>query len=132
MTPPNKPEWIQLAESDAVQTPKKSTRLIPAFIAAAALSIIGVGTLASQISEEPAANATEQIAKVQQSPTASLSVTKATPNALTPSSNPVAPTKPSIAALPKSGGDDEYEGREEHKGRGGYDDEDYDEEGDDD
>ena len=132
MTPPNKPEWIQLAEADSVQTPKKSSRLIPAFIAAAALSIIGVGTVASQISEEPAANATEQVAIVQQIPTASLSVDKATPNAQTPSANPAAPTNPSIAVLPKSGGDDEYEGREEHKGRSGHDGEDDDEEGDDD
>ncbi|MSV69550.1 MAG: hypothetical protein F2883_02050, partial [Actinobacteria bacterium] len=65
MTPPQKPEWMELADADSVPSPKKVSRLVPALIAAAALAIVGVGAIASQISDEAPANATEQIASVQ-------------------------------------------------------------------
>ena len=45
MTPPNKPEWIELADADSAPQVKKVTRALPALVLAAALSIVGVGAL---------------------------------------------------------------------------------------
>ena len=138
MTPPNKPEWMELADADSAPSPKKAGRLIPAFIAAAAIAIVGVGAIATQISDEPPASANEQVvpgvsntspAAVQVAPEATNSVTQ--PKSAV--SNPATPKKPSIASLPKNGGDDEEEGR---GGRGDHeddeDDEDDEDEGEDD
>jgi hypothetical protein len=131
MTPPQKPEWMELADADSVPTPKKVSRLIPAFIAAAALAIVGVGAIATQISDEAPASANEQVipsqsatTPVQVTPDAATKV----PSAKSAVTNPATPKQPSIASLPKSGGDDE--GRSEHKGRGEH--EDGEDEGDDD
>lgn len=135
MTPSNKPEWMELADADSAPSPKKAGRLIPAFIAAAAIAIVGVGAIATQISDEPPASANEQVvpgvsntspAAVQVAPEATNSVTQ--PKSAV--SNPATPKKPSIASLPKNGGDDEEEGR---GGRGDHeDDEDDEDEGEDD
>ena len=137
MTPPQKPEWMELADADSVPTPKKVSRLIPAFIAAAALAIVGVGAIATQISDEAPASANEQVMP-SQSATEPISA-QVTPSAATkvPSSrsavtNPATPNKPSIASLPKSGGDDEDDNRGEHKGRGEHEDDEDEDEGDDD
>ena len=136
MTPPQKPEWMELADADSVPSPKKVSRLVPAFIAAAALAIVGVGAIASQISDEAPANATEQIASVQASSTpeaiqpTSVATADATapdtskPAQVTPApkANPIAPKQPGISTLPKNGGDDEREGRGEHEDDEGEDD----------
>jgi hypothetical protein len=132
MTPPNKPEWMELADADSAPSPKKVGRLIPAFIAAVAIAIVGVGAIATQISDEPPASANEQVvpgvsntspAAVQVAPEATNSVTQ--PKSAV--SNPETPKKPSIATLPKNGGDDGEEGR---GGRGEH--EDDEDEGEDD
>jgi hypothetical protein len=124
MTPPQKPEWMALADADSVPSPKKAGRLIPAFIATVAIAIVGVGAIATQISDEPPASANEQVVPSQgNSSKASVPATSAaTTNVTTPNSAqsaPVAPKQPSIATLPKSGGDNEREGRDgrgEHEG----------------
>ena len=128
MTPPQKPEWMELADADSVPVIKKKTRFIPALIASAALAIVGVGAIASQITDEAPASATEQIAPVQSnsSPAAVQVTPQATTVAIAPTntnSNPVAPkqsAQPKIASLPSGGGDDE--GRGEHDEREGNDD----------
>jgi hypothetical protein len=119
MTPPQKPEWMELADSDSAPTPKKVRRLVPAIIAAAAIAIVGVGAIATQISDEQPASANEQVLPTQSA--ASPAGVQVTPDAATnaPSSkaevqNPVSTKQPSIASLPKSRGDDEGE----HRGRG--------------
>jgi len=129
MTPPQKPEWMELADADSVPVIKKKTRFIPALIASAALAIVGVGAIASQITDEAPASATEQIAPVQSnsSPAAVQVTPQATTVAIPPTNtNPVPPKQsaqpkqPKIAALPSGGGDDE--GRGEHDEREGNDD----------
>lgn len=111
---------MELAEADSVPTAKKSTRLMPALIASVALAIAGIGAIAAQISDEAPASATEQVAPIQSN--SSPAAVQITPQAamavaapVTSKANPVAPKQPSIATLPKSGGDD----RGEHDGRGG-------------
>ena len=135
MTPPQKPEWMELADADSAPTPKKVSRLVPAFIAAIALAIVGVGAIATQISDEPPASANEQVIPTQSAstpastaltPDAKSSVTPSNaPQAKTPQATPVTPQQPTIATLPKNGGDDdEGEGRGEHRGRGEHEEED--------
>ena len=119
MTPPQKPEWMELADADSVPVIKKKTRFIPALIASAALAIVGVGAIASQITDEAPASANEQVLPVQSnSPTPIANTNLAAPTAMASTSS--SPTQPKIAALPSGGGDDE--GRGEHDEREGYDD----------
>lgn len=126
MTPPQKPEWMELADADSAPTVKKTTRLMPALIASFALAIVGVGAVATQISDEPSASANEQVAPIQSSSPApqgqAAPTLKSSTNASSNiSKTPVAtPAQPSIASLPKGGGDDE--GRESHDDREGDDD----------
>lgn len=111
MTPPQKPEWMELADADSVPSTKKSSRLLPALIASMALAIVGVGAIANQVTNEAPASATEQVAPIQSN--SSPAAAQVTPQAamavaapVTSKANPVAPKQPSIATLPKSGGDD--------------------------
>lgn len=103
MTPPQKPEWMELADADSVPTIKKKTRLLPAMIASMALAIVGVGAIAAEISDEAPASAVEKVTP-QATTAAALPVTSI--------AIPVSPKQPSIASLPKSGGG-ENEGRGE-------------------
>ena len=123
MTPPQKPEWMELADADSVPSTKKSSRLLPALLASMALAIVGVGAIANQVTNEAPASATEQLAPIQSN--SSPAAAQVTPQAamavaapVTSKPNPVAPKQPKIAALPSGGGDDESEGRGEHDGRG--------------
>jgi hypothetical protein len=142
MTPPNKPEWIELADADSAPEVKKVTRALPALVLAAALSIVGVGALVAQSGADTPAIANEQGVSVSMnsSPTAP-SATSAMASAISPSksisvsnpsvaANPNAPQKPGIAAMPTGGDhddDDDDHDRKDHD-RGDHDDE----EGDDD
>lgn len=103
MTPPNKPEWMRLAETDSAPQVKKSGRALPALVLAAALSIVGVGALVAQNGTETPVIASDQGTNLS---------TASSP------AEPSAPKQPSIATLPTGGGDDD-------------DDEDYDEDDDD-
>ena len=127
MTPPQKPEWMELADADSVPSTKKSSRLLPALLASMALAIVGVGAIVNQVTNEAPASATEQLAPIQSN--SSPAAVQVTPQAamavaapVTSKANPVAPKQPSIATLPKSGGDDEGDDRGEHEEREGDDD----------
>jgi hypothetical protein len=122
MTPPNKPEWIELAEADAAPQGKKSTRALPALVLAAALSIVGVGALVGQSGEKVPAQVTEQGLSVL------ASATPASPSAI---SQPSALKQPAIATMP-TGGDDDEDDEDDRHGRGDHDEDEDDEEGDDD
>ena len=133
MTPPNKPEWIELADADSAPQVKKVTRALPALVLAAALSIVGVGALVAQSGAETPVTTTEQGVNASttssaSSPSTSSSMPSAassdkTISASNPSAitNPNAPKQPGIASMPTGGGDDDDD-----------DDDDEDEEGDDD
>jgi hypothetical protein len=137
MTPPNKPEWIELADADSAPEVKKVTRALPALVLAAALSIVGVGALVAQSGAETPAIANEQGVNISTNSSPSQpSVKSAIASAVSPSksisaanpsaiANPNAPKQPGIAAMPTGGGDDDDEEEED-------DDDDDEEEGDDD
>lgn len=139
MTPPNKPEWIELAEADAAPQGKKSTRALPALVLAAALSIVGVGALVGQSGAKVPANATEQGLSVLASSapadpsvpnlsSSQQSLASASPSAI---SQPSALKQPAIATMP-TGGDDDEDDEDDRHGRGDHDEDEDDEEGDDD
>ena len=117
MTPPNKPEWIQLAEADSVPQVKKSARALPALVLTAAMSIVGLGALVAQNgAETPAEPSAPSI-------TASLK-SNSVPNPSV-AAQPNTPKLPAIAAMPTGGGDDDDEEDDDDD-----DEEDDDEEGD--
>jgi hypothetical protein len=122
MTPPNKPEWIELADADSAPQTKKVTRALPAFVLAAALSIVGVGALVAQSGAETPTTATEQGVK------ASTASSPAEPSATSAITNPNAPKQPGIASMP-TGGEDEGEDDDDEDDDN---DEEDDDEGDDD
>lgn len=140
MTPPNKPEWIELAEADSAAQVKKSSRALPALVLAAAMSIVGLGALVAQNGAETPATASDQGAKLSvasspaQPSTPSASASNNSSSVPNPSAvaQPNAMKQPSIASMPTGGGDDdddddEREGRGNHKDRGDDDDDDDDE-----
>ena len=121
MTPPNKPEWIQLAETDSAPRVKRSARALPALVLATAMSIVGLGALVAQNRAETPAISSEQginlSAAASPAEPSAPSVSASGKSSLIPT-----PKQPSIASLPTGGDDDDDE-----------DDDDYDEdEGDDD
>ena len=142
MTPPNKPEWIELAEADSAAQVKKSSRALPALVLAAAMSIVGLGALVAQNGAETPATASDQGANLSvasspaQPSTPSAGASDNSSSAPNPSAvaQPNAMKQPSIASMPTGGGDDdddddddEREGRGNHKDRGDDDDEDEEE-----
>ena len=124
MTPPNKPEWIELAEADAALQGKKSTRALPALVLAAAISIVGVGAIVGQSGAKVPANATEQ------GLTVAASAAPASPNSAAKSLTGAA-KQPSIATLPTSGEDDDDDEYGDHDDDEHDDDDHDDDEGDD-
>jgi hypothetical protein len=134
MTPPNRPEWIELADADTVPQVKKLTRALPAFVLAAVFSIVGVGALVAQSDAETPATASEQVVAVLATPSASEpSTTSSMPSAVSPGksisvsnpstiTNPTAPKQPGIASMPTGGGDDEDDENDENDDEEGDDD----------
>jgi len=127
MTPPNKPEWIQLAETDSAPRVKRSARALPALVLATAMSIVGLGALVAQNGAETPAISSEQginlsVASSPAEPSAP-SVSASGKSSLIPTpivvNQPTTPKPPSITSLPTGGDDDE-------------DDDDYDEDEEDD
>jgi hypothetical protein len=127
MTPPNKPEWIELADADSAPEVKKVTRALPALVLAAALSIVGVGILFAQNGTEAPASAEVQTMAASSTPSASSD--PVTPKVAKTLAVTTAPKQPGIAAMPTRGGDDgddgddeddEGEGREGHGDRGNH------------
>jgi hypothetical protein len=132
MTPPNKPEWIQLAETDSAPQVKKSARALPALVLATAMSIVGLGALVAQNGAETPATSSEQginlsaasaIADPATTSATSTDVSTSLPNT-TSVIQPGTPQLPGIASLPTGGGDDDDEDDD-------YDDDDKDDEDDD-
>jgi hypothetical protein len=127
MTPPNKPEWMELADADSAPQVKKSTRALPALVMAVALSIGGVGILFAQNGTEAPASAEVQTMAASSTPSASSD--PVTPKVAKTLAVTTAPKQPGIAAMPTRGGDDgddgddeddEGEGREGHGDRGNH------------
>jgi hypothetical protein len=115
MTPPNKPEWIQLAETDSAPQVKKSARALPALALATAMSIVGLGALVAQNGAETPAIATDQginlsaaSSPADPATTSAIStdVSTSLPNT-TSVIQPGTPQLPGIASLPTVGGDDD-------------------------
>ena len=133
MTPPNKPEWIHLAETDSAPRVKKSARALPALVLAAAMSIVGLGALVAQNGAETPAISSEQGINISTA-SAPAATSAISPDISTSAPNttsviqPGAPQLPSIATLPTGGGDDEDEEDDEDE----YDDDDEEDEDEDD
>ena len=131
MTPPNKPEWIQLTETDSAPRAKKSGRALPALVLAAAMSIVGVGALVAQngadtpvVSSEQGVNLSAASAPAATS-AISPDISTSAPNT-TSVIQPNAPQQPSIASMPTGSGDDDEDDDDDDE------DEDEDDEDDDD
>ena len=131
MTPPNKPEWIHLAETDSAPQVKKSARALPALVLAAAMSIVGLGALVAQSGAETPAISSEQGINLSTA-SAPAATSAISPDISTSAPNstsviqPNAPQQPSIASMPTGGGDDDDDDDEDE------DDEDDDEDDEDD
>ena len=121
MTPPNKPEWIQLAEADSAPQVKKSARALPALVLATAMSIVGLGALVAQNGAETPATATEQgtnlsAASSPAEPSApSITASLKSNSVHNPSvaTQPNTPNLPAIAAMPTGDDDDDDEDDED-------------------
>ncbi len=121
MTPPNKPEWIELAEADSAPQVKKASRALPALVLAAAMSIVGVGALVANNGTETPATASDQGSNlsIASSPAeiSAAGVTASGKSASVPNpsviAQPGAPKLPGIASMPTGGGDDDDEDDED-------------------
>ena len=114
MTPPKKPDWMEIADGDSQPTVKVSKKRRPALFAMTALLVTLGGVVVAQTHEESPASADEMVI-----PQSSQSATT-----VAPAINPTPQSAPAIATPPNmKGGDDEefgeHEGRErgEHEGR---------------
>jgi hypothetical protein len=61
MTPPNKPEWMELAYADGAPQVKKSTSALPTLLLAMAQLIVGVDALVAQSGAETPTTANEPV-----------------------------------------------------------------------
>ena len=136
MTPPNKPEWIHLAETDSAPRVKKSARALPALVLAAAMSIVGLGALVAQNGAETPAISSEQGINLSTA-SAPAATSAISPDVSTSAPNstsviqPNAPQQPSIASMPTGGGDDDDDDYDEDEDDDEDEDEDEDDEDDD-
>ena len=101
MTPPKKPEWFQLAESDGGKAHTSVKRSARGALLALPLLLIGVGVVVAQGTDK--------------SPAVAESITTIASAAPSMSAN-VALAKPSIATPPTGGeNDDDYEDEDENE-----------------
>ena len=118
MTPPNKPEWIHLAETDSAPQVKKSARALPALVLAAAMSIVGLGALVAQNGVETPVISSEQGINLSTA-SAPAATSAISPDISTSAPNttsviqPNAPQQPSIASMPTGSGDDDEDDDED-------------------
>ena len=124
--------WMEIAESDAINDVRHSSRRLPFIAAAVSLVIIGAGAVFAQTSNEAPAQATESV--VTADPTASpLVTTPSAPSTPDPTTAPVIPNvSPSVGGRGDDGdgdgdhgwfgGDDDEEGEDHHRGHGDRDD----------
>jgi len=121
MTPPEKPEWIKIVETDSTTAIRKTSKGLPVIALLVAASIIGVGAVVAQTPGESLASAVESASPPLQSsqplatsqPSPSKSVTAASPKeSISITASPVASgiANPAIATMPTGGKyDDEYD-----------------------
>jgi hypothetical protein len=151
MTPPQKPEWIEIAEMDKSMLPNKVSKGLPVVALVVTASILGIGSIFAQSAQESPTSTVEMTAPVVQnsqsiepSPAIVSTQSVATQTSNTPkttttskisftqqssaavSQSTPAMINPSIGTLPTGGGDDDDDDDEgsEHEG--------HDDEGDDD
>ena len=67
MTPPEKPEWIEIADTDNAASPRKISKKLPALALIITATIIGAGAVFGQTSNENPASAIQTAAPVVQS-----------------------------------------------------------------
>jgi hypothetical protein len=112
MTPPQKPEWMELADSDNEKVPTVKNKRRAFVFGVTALVVAAGGVLVAHSNEDLPASADEQVATQTSQATASATPTSST----TPTMSAQAPaTKPSIASLPTNSRGD-HEGRGDHNG----------------
>ena len=107
MTPPKKPEWFELAESDGGKARTSVKRSARGALLALPLLLIGVGVVVAQGTDESPAIAEPVTTLASAAP--SMSATVALAN-------------PSIAIPPTGGEDDDDEYEEDEEGEEGEDD----------
>ena len=125
MTPPKKPEWLQIAEADNAASVRKVSKTLPSIALGSALLVIGAGAIFAQSNYgEPASAVVAVVASAQPISQSASGVQNSKPtfhvqnvnvqSASTPTIvAPVSPKAPGIQAPTGRGGDDE--GRE-HEG----------------
>lgn len=94
----NKPEWIQIAESDGPLQPVKAHRSLPVTATLALALVFGAGTVVVQTQEETPAQATETTS-------AAINI----PSSVNPKTTSSAAMTPKIAKL-NSGEKNDFEG----------------------
>ena len=112
MTPPQKPEWFQLVESDGGKPRKNVKRGFRALALSIPLLAIGIGVVVAQTSNESPASAETTSAAATQSPIVTAAPVTTAPDAPKVVAVPTKSNQPSIAqppAAPSGGEDDEYE-----------------------
>ena len=149
MTPPKKPEWIHIADTDNAASVRKVSKALPAIALGSALMIIGAGVVFAQSNNEVPATAVESVISSQStisaqpalvnSPTKGSTTSLRIQNIATQkpttqgvSDSPIIAPKAPGLQMPTGGGDDEDDD-DDFRGARGHDDEhDDDDEGDDD
>ena len=124
MTPPKKPEWIHIADTDKAASVRKVSKTLPVIALGSALMIIGAGVVFAQSSNEAPAIAVKSMISAQFSNSAQPVLDNAPSNGATTSlriqniatqkptaqgvseSPIIAPKAPSFQ-IPTGGGDDE-------------------------
>ena len=101
MTPPKKPEWFELTESDAVKPRASVKRSARGVLLALPLLLIGVGVVVAQGTDESPVAAESNTTVASAAPEIN-----AAPSAAVKSSI-ASLTNPSIAIPPTGGGDDD-------------------------
>ena len=128
MTPPKKPEWLQIAEADNAASVRKVSKTLPSIALGSALLVIGAGVIFAQSNYgEPASAVVAVVASAQSISHSASGVQSSKPiievqnvNAQSASAptvvTPVSPKAPGIQAPTGRGGDDEgleHEGGED-------------------
>ena len=116
MTPPKKPDWMEIADGDDQVPEVVIKKRRPLVIAMTALLVTLGGVVIAQTHEESPASADEMVIP-QSSQSATAATQAVSPAAPSKSANP---SSPAIATPPtmKDGERGELEGRGEHEGRG--------------
>ena len=144
MTPPKKPEWIHIADTDNAVSIRKVSKTLPVIALGSALMIVGAGVVFAQTNSERTAVAVESVISttpVVTSKTLAHNVTTSATTALriqnvvtdkpiasvVAASQVIAPKAPGLQ-MPTGGGDDDDD--RGHRG-GGHDDDDEEDEHDD-